>query len=302
MRRLGWLLISTLPLIAGAQDFSKVEINSQYLAGQVSMLTGRGGNVAVAAGADGVFLIDDQYAPLSDKIIAAVRQISDQPIRYIINTHWHHDHTGGNENFAAHDVAIIAHDNVRERLRKGQLIEFVQRQLEPAPAAALPVLTFNDEMSLHLNGESVRIHHIPHGHTDGDAIVHFPASNVIHMGDLFFNGGYPFIDLSSGGHIDGVIKGAAMALELADADTRIIPGHGPLAGRDDLQAYHDMLTQVRDAVALHVSKGDDLATTLAAQPTAALDADWGQGYIEGEQLLEFVWQSLTSGSKSSHHK
>lgn len=295
--RIGTWFVLTLALgLSGhihAKDFNTVQITTTPLSDTVYMLKGFGGNIGVSAGADGVFIIDDQYAPLNDKITASIAKFSDQPIRFIINTHWHHDHTDGNENFGKTGSVIIAHDNARTRLAAGQVIEFFQNEVEPAPIGALPVVTFNDQISLHLNGESVRVYHIAHAHTDGDAIIHFPASNVIHLGDIYFSTGYPFIDRSSGGSFQGVLKGIEFALSLSDDNTKIIPGHGPLADISDLQRYYDMLITVRSAIQAHIDAGHGLKETVAAQPTQKLDAEWAEYFIDGDQITTLVWQSLT---------
>ncbi|MDA3934789.1 MAG: MBL fold metallo-hydrolase [Gammaproteobacteria bacterium] len=285
------LLLAISTLCSGQQDFSNVTVQSQQLGESVYMLTGAGGNIGVSAGADGVFIIDDQYAPLSDKILTAIRAFSKAPIRYVINTHWHGDHTGGNETFAATGSVIIAHNNVRKRMSSDQFMAHFQRNAEASPPQALPVITFSDRLSLHLNGESVSAYHQPHAHTDGDSIIHWPSSNVLHMGDTFFNTTYPFIDLSSGGSLPGMIKATANGLALANDDTKIIPGHGPLASKSDLQAYHDMLIQVRDLVAAAKDSGQTLEQAIAAEITAELDQQWGQGFIKPADIITFAWQS-----------
>ena len=285
--------IALLSIQSFAQNnFDDTQIEATKLSDTVYMLTGAGGNIGLSIGDDGAFIIDDQFAPLSDKIRAAIKAIADQPVRFVINTHWHNDHTGGNEAFGGSGSLIIAHDNVRKRMNSKQLIEFFGAETEPSPSAALPVVTFNDELSLHLNGDSVTAYHQSHAHTDGDSIIHFPESNVIHMGDTFFNIGYPFIDTSSGGNINGVIAANAYALTLADDNTKIIPGHGPLASKADQQAYVHMLIQVRDLVKVHVDDGKSLEETVAAKPTAELDEQWGGGFINADSIVTFTYNSL----------
>jgi cyclase len=203
----------------------------------IHVIMGRGGNIGVSVGEDGVFMIDDQFAPATEAILGQVKTVTDQPVRFLVNTHFHRDHTGGNENLGKAGVLIFAHDNVRARLLAGD-----------APADALPVVTFNDTTTFHMNGQTVRVFHTANAHTDGDAMIHFQEADVIHMGDTFFNGFYPFIDSRSGGSIEGVFRSIDLVLELADAETVIIPGHGPIADRDDLIAYRDMLTKARDAI------------------------------------------------------
>lgn len=286
--------IPMLPLVALAQgDMSEVDIESRGLAPGIHMLTGRGGNIGVSAGKDGVFLIDDQFAPLTGKIRAAVAELHDGPIRFVINTHWHRDHTGGNENFAEAGAVIVAHENVRERMSVEQVMERAGRTVEPSPSGALPVVTFTRDLTLHLNGEPARVIHLAAAHTDGDAVVHFTGSNVLHAGDIFFNGMYPFIDVDSGGSVDGMIAAADELLAMTDADTKIIPGHGPLASRDDLRGYRDMLATVRDGVRAMIEEGRTLEEIKAAGLTADFDARYNRlGFFEPERWVEMVYGSL----------
>ena len=267
-------------------------IESIPVSGPISMLTGQGGNLAVYAGSDGIFLVDDQFAPLTDKIRAAIAQLGDAPIRFVFNTHWHGDHTGGNENLGRAGALIVAHDNVRVRMATEQISEIWNRTTPPSPAVALPVVTFEGEVSFHLAGEEIRAFHVPPAHTDGDAVVHFRRSNVIHTGDIFFNGLYPFVDTDSGGHIDGVIAACEEILELCDANTRIIPGHGPLASRDDLVTYHDLLRTIRDRIADRIARGETLEQVQAAHPTAEWDGSWGQAWLTGEKFTEILYRDL----------
>jgi glyoxylase-like metal-dependent hydrolase (beta-lactamase superfamily II) len=277
---------------AAQQDFSKVEVKSEKLAGTVWMLTGSGGNLGVSAGEDAVFLVDDQYAPLTEKIVAAIARVSPKPVKFVLNTHWHGDHTGGNENLGKAGALIVAHDNVRRRMDSEQFIEFLRMATKPSPRAALPVVTFSQDVTFHLNGEEVRAFHVPRAHTDGDAIVHFAGSDVIHMGDVFWNRLYPFIDTSSGGTIDGVVAAVDRALAIAKPGTRIIPGHGPLATRDDLKAYRDMLAAVSQRIKAMIREGRKLEEITASGVTADFDEAWGKGFIRPHKFAEMVAMNL----------
>ena len=293
------LLVLSLSSHGHAQrDFSGVEISSEQLAEGIYILRGAGGNIGLSVGEDGAFIVDDQFAPLTDKIQAAIAEITDQPVRFVINTHWHGDHTGGNENFAESGSVVIAHDNVRKRMASEHVNEFFGRTTPPSPDRALPVITFNDTTTLHLNGESVRVIHMPHGHTDGDSIVWFPDSEVVHMGDNYFNGMYPFIDLSSNGGIDGMIRASAEVLDMIGPNTRVIPGHGPLASRADLKDYHDSLVMSRDAIQALMKDGKSLTDIQSAKPTAELTEKWGaDGFIKPDQFVEFVYRSLEAAAQ-----
>jgi glyoxylase-like metal-dependent hydrolase (beta-lactamase superfamily II) len=279
-------------LRAQQQDFSKVEVKAQKLAEGIHMLTGAGGNIGVSSGPDGVFIIDDQYAPLTEKIKAAVATVSDKPIRFVMNTHWHGDHTGGNENLGSSGVLIVAHDNVRKRMSTEQFLEAFNSKVPASPAAALPVITFNESATFHVNGDDVEAFHVAPAHTDGDSVIFFHKANVIHMGDTFFNGMYPFIDTSTGGSLEGVIAAADRVLALADAKTQIIPGHGPVGSRAELQAYRTMLAGVRDKVKPMVAAGKTLTEVKAANPTAAWDEVWGKGFMKPEMFVGIAYTSL----------
>lgn len=269
------LAIAALPALAQDDDFSDVEIEAVPVAGDVHMLVGRGGNIGVLTGPDGAILIDDQFAPLTDRILAAVAELGGAPPRFVLNTHWHFDHTGGNENLGAAGVLILAHENVRRRMSVEQVMEVFGRTVPASPPAALPAITFTASATLHWNGETIRAFHVPAAHTDGDTIVHFVEADVIHMGDVLFNGSYPFIDVDSGGSYDGVVAAVERVLPMCDESTKLIPGHGPLADCDDLERYLEMLTTVRERVAEAVGKGWDREQVLAAGLTEDLDPAWG---------------------------
>jgi len=257
---------------AAQQDFSKVEVKAEKLAPTVWMLTGAGGNLGLSAGEDAVFLVDDQYAPLTERITAAIAQVSPKPVRFVLNTHWHGDHVGGNEKLGRAGAVIVAHDNTRKRLSTEQFLEMWRATVKPLPKAGLPVVTFSRDTTFHLNGEEIRAFHVPRAHTDGDAIVHFAGSDVIHMGDVFWNRLYPLIDTGSGGTIDGMVAAVDRALALAGPGTRIIPGHGPLATRDDLAAYREMLATIGSRIKAMIREGKKLEEIVEANPTADFDA------------------------------
>ena len=278
---------------AQERDFSKVEVTSAKLAEGVYMLVGAGGNLGVSAGESGVFLVDDQYAPLTAKIRAAVAAISTKPIRFVLNTHWHGDHTGGNENLGGEGVLIVAHDNVRKRMSVEQFNELFDSKTPPAPQAALPLVTFGEDVTFHLNGDEIHAFHVPPAHTDGDSIIHFRKANVVHMGDLYFNGMYPFVDIWSGGSFEGVIAAADRALTIGNDQTKFIPGHGPVASKADLKGYRDTLAAIRDKLKPLLAAGKSLDEVKAAKPTAAWDEKLGQGFMKPAVFLEIVYKSLS---------
>jgi cyclase len=286
------LVLVASPVLAQQQDFSGVEIKAEKIADGIYMLTGRGGNIGLSVGKSGTCLIDDQYAPLTDKILAAIRAITPEPIRFVVNTHWHGDHTGGNENMGKTGALLVAHENVRLRMSTEQFSATFDRKTPPSPEGALPVVTFTDAVTFHWNGDEIRVYHVPPAHTDGDAVVHFVKANVVHAGDVFFNGGYPFVDVSSGGRIDGVIAAAERVLAGIDERTRIIPGHGPVGTKADLQAYHDVLKTLRDRIAKLKVEGKSRDEVIAAKPTADHDAKWGTGFMKGDVFTGLAYDSL----------
>ncbi len=284
------LLLAAAPLAAQG-DIAAAPLATQHVAGGVHMLTGPGGNIGISAGRDGIFLVDDQYAPVTDRIRAEIAKIDSAPIRFVLNTHWHGDHTGGNENLGKAGVLIVAQDNVRRRMTREQFIAAFNERIPAAPAGALPVVTFTDSITFHLNADSIVVSHVDAAHTDGDAIVYFAKADVLHAGDTFFNGMYPFIDVSTGGSVDGMIAAADAMLRVAGERTKIIPGHGPLATRADLVAFRDMLQRTQAAVVPLVRAGRTLAQIQAARPLAALDAKWGGGFMKGDAFLAIVVES-----------
>jgi glyoxylase-like metal-dependent hydrolase (beta-lactamase superfamily II) len=235
------------------RDFSKVEIKAQKVAEGIYLLTGAGGNIGASVGEDGIVIIDDQFAPLVPKIQAALKGITDKPVRFVLNTHYHGDHTGGNEPFTKSGSTIIAQENVRKRMAEGSEVKRFGKT-PPAPKDALPIITFNDRLTVHLNGEDIRAIHFPAGHTDGDSVIYFPRANVVHMGDDFVTYGFPFVDTENGGTVSGMIAGCEKVLATVPADAKFIPGHGPLSTADDLRKFIQTLKETRALVAAAVAK------------------------------------------------
>lgn len=288
------LFSGTVNLHAADDDkYKDVVIKTIEVRDGIYMLMGAGGNIGVSVGEDGVFLIDDQFAPLTKKIVAAVAKLSDQSIKFLINTHWHYDHTGGNENLGKKNVLIVAHDNVHNRMSVDSEIKAFGSTVPASPKVALPVITFNDTVTFRLNGEEIHVLHQSHAHTDGDSIVHFKGANVIHTGDVWFNGLYPFIDTSSEGSIDGVIRTVKHILTMADEQTKIIPGHGPLANKRDLQGYLKMLTTVRSRMQKLIDEGKSLDKIIALKPNADYDETLGKAFLKPEPFMRIVHDSLT---------
>jgi cyclase len=278
--------------VAYAQTPDTTRITATRLAEGVYVLMGEGGNIGLSTGPNGAFLIDDEYAPLTDRIRATVDSLCACPVRFVLNTHWHRDHTGGNENLGKAGVLIVAHENTRKRMSVEQFIAAFDAHVPAAAAGALPVVTFSDTITFHLNGDDIRAYHVAPAHTDGDVIIHFTHANVFHMGDTYFNGFYPFIDVGTGGTINGMIAAADRVLAEADAGTKIIPGHGPVSGRTELVAYRDMLVGVRYKVRPMVKAGRSLAQVQAARPSAKWDSTWGNAFFTPEQFVAVVFQSL----------
>ncbi|WP_411291419.1 MBL fold metallo-hydrolase [Sphingorhabdus sp.] len=283
------LLASAALIVSGpvlAQDLSKVEIKSEQVAPGVAVLFGAGGNIGVSYGEDGTILIDDQFAPLTEKIQTAVSTLGAQPVKFLVNTHWHYDHTGGNENLGKAGAVIMAHDNVRVRMAAGQ------GDQKPSAKVALPVVTYADGLKLHLNGEEVRVIHMPAGHTDGDSIVHWTKSNVIHMGDLFFlRMSFPFVDASSGGDVRGVIAAADKVLAIADDQTKIIPGHGAMASKADLQQYRNMVSEIVAKIETGIKAGKTLEQIKADRPADGYGVK-ADGFITADRFVETVFNMV----------
>jgi glyoxylase-like metal-dependent hydrolase (beta-lactamase superfamily II) len=284
--------VAVCAIALAQQPPADVQIQTQKITDNVYMLLGEGGNVGVTVGADGVAIIDDQFDRMVPKIRAAVAMIADQPIRFVINTHWHGDHTGGNAALGRIGSVIVAHGNVRKRMSAEHVSGLTGRKTPPSPPEALPIVTFDQAVTLHLNGDQLEVTHVRNAHTDGDAIIRFRNANVLHMGDTFFNGLYPFIDTSSGGSISGLIAALDQVLPSIDESTRIIPGHGPLASKADLQAYRDMLATARDRIAKLVRAGKTQEEVLAAAPTKDFDAKWGGGFLKPDAWVGRMYVDL----------
>jgi cyclase len=285
-----FILCALLAAAAAAQerDFSKVEVKASKVAGNVYVLTGSGGNIGATVGDDGVAIIDDQFAPLAPKIQGALKQLSPKPVRFVINTHWHGDHTGGNAEFAE-TAAILAHANVRKRLATGGKTPFVE--FPPVAGKALPVVTFEQGLSLWWNGEEIRAIHPGRGHTDGDSVIWFTRSNVVHMGDDYFAGMFPFVDLSSGGSVRGLIAALDSILGQIPADARVIPGHGPVTGVDDLRKYRGMLDGAMAAVKKGLAGGKTVEQMQKEKVLAPWE-DWGKGFIKADAFIATIAEDL----------
>lgn len=295
MRRL-YPTIACLLLTTAAfaqQNLDNVQVKATKVAGSVYILTGSGGNIGASVGEDGIVVVDDQYAPLAPKIEAALKSITDKPVRFILNTHYHGDHTGGNEHFGK-SAPIVAHENVRKRLAAGT--SRGTTTIPPAPKGALPVLTFRDSVTIHLNGEDVRAVHMPSGHTDGDSVIWFTQSNVVHMGDDFFNGFFPFVDQENGGSVRGLIANLDKVLAILPADAKVIPGHGPLSDKAGLTNFSNVLKQTLAAVERGLNAGKTAEQLKSEKVLAEWDASWGQGFIKTDVWIDTLVREL-AGSR-----
>jgi glyoxylase-like metal-dependent hydrolase (beta-lactamase superfamily II) len=284
-------VLCAAPALAQDQDFSAVQIAATEVADGLYMLTGSGGNIGLSTGEDGALIVDTQFAPLSNKIRAAVRAAGGGEIEFVVNTHWHGDHTGGNVNFGA-DAQIMAHDNVQVRMSTDQISTLDDSIVPASPQVAIPVVTYTTSLQFHWNGDTVDLIHVPNAHTDGDTIVHFTNLNVFHMGDTFVNGGFPYIDVNSQGSLDGVIAAAGAVLSRSNATTKIIPGHGPLATPDDLRTLVAALNVIRDRLKALVDQGRSEDEAVAAKVTADWDATYGAGRMNGETLTRFAYRAM----------
>ena len=288
-------LFLIVPFLGQAQEMDSVQIKTTNVRGNVYLLEGRGGNIGVLDGKDGAVIIDDQFAPLTDKIKAAVTGISGNEIRFVINTHWHGDHVGGNENLAKDGNTIVAHENVRMRLSTEQYNALRDRTTPPSPEGAWPIITFSESINLHLNNENIQVVHKYKGHTDGDAIIKFEKANVIHAGDSYVTYGFPYIDVSAGGSMAGLIDNARLIVEMCDDNTIVIPGHGPLSKKEDVIWFQNRLESIREILTEGIAAGktaDDLINEEALKDFA----DWDGGFIKSNNFILIVYEELAANN------
>jgi cyclase len=277
-----FILFSLIIRAQAQRDFANVQIQTIPVAKNIYMLEGAGGNIGVSVGADGILIVDDQFAPLAEKIGSALKELNPGKLKFVLNTHWHGDHTGGNAHFGSKEANIVAHANVRKRLAGKP----------DGKKEELPVITFDESASVHFNGEEIRLLHHGPGHTDGDSIIYFTGANVVHMGDQFFNGRFPFIDLGSGGSVEGFIKTVETVLNKMPADAKIIPGHGALATVDDLKTFHGMLLETTGSIKKAIADGKTLEEVRAAGLPEKWK-DWGTGFINTGRWIEIVYNSFS---------
>ncbi|MBI1301227.1 MAG: MBL fold metallo-hydrolase [Alphaproteobacteria bacterium] len=269
-----------------------VEVSHQKLSDHVYILQGQGGNVGLFVGETDVFVIDNDHGHVSPSIVSKIKEITPNPIRFLANTHWHGDHTGGNKIIGESGAVIVAHDNVRKRLSEENYIEAFDMRSEPQPHVALPEITYGERVSLRLDKGDAHLIHIPNAHTDGDTVVHFVDENIIHAGDIYFNGFYPFIDAATGGTMEGMIRGAKLIIDMSNDDTVIIPGHGPVSNKKELQAYHDMLVGVHNALKPMVDAGKTLDEVKAADPLKPFNEKWGNGFLKPDKWIGIAYEAV----------
>jgi glyoxylase-like metal-dependent hydrolase (beta-lactamase superfamily II) len=279
---------------APAQDLAKVQIKTVPVAGNIFLLIGSGGNIGVSVGEDGVLLVDDEFPELVEKIKAAVAQLDPGPIRFVLNTNWHYDHANGNELLTEGGAIVIAHENSRKHMLGEQRLPelYPDLKIPPYPKKALPVITVTNALTLHFNGDEIRMAHVPNAHSDGDLLFRFVKANVVHAGDLFFSNGFPFINISAGGTVEGMIKAAEEILGMCDERTKVIPGHGPLSDREGVRAFKDLLVAGRDRIAALVKQGKSLDETVAAKPAEGLYKG-GKSWLSPDMFVKIVYQDLT---------
>lgn len=278
-----------------AQEQDEIQVGAEKIGNNLYMLWDSGGmgNTVVLTGDDGVLMIDTKVEDSVDKLLAKISELSEKPIRFAINTHWHFDHVEGNEKVAKTGATIIAHENVRKRMGMEHNMKMLNTKVPPSPEIARPLVTFKKEMTFHLNGEDVKVFHLGPGHTDGDCVIYFQNANVIHMGDLYFQGLYPYIGIYSGGSINGMIQVINQILPMIDGSTKVVPGHGPVSNKARLQQYVSMLTTIRDTVGRLMQEGNTMDEVIAAKPTRAFDEKWGKGFLAPDQFAKLVYMDLS---------
>ncbi|MFT5233473.1 MAG: cyclase [Candidatus Krumholzibacteriia bacterium] len=290
------LLSAAIVLFSGVStaqsDFDGVEITATPISDGIYMLKGAGGNMGLCIGEDGAFLIDDQFAPLTDKILAAIAVETDKKVEFVFNTHYHGDHTGGNESLGAKGSHLVGHANIRRRMSHEQYSDMLKRSVDPSPAGALPVITFSDSLTFHYNDQDIVAFHVPNAHTDGDGVVHFPKANIIHTGDVVFVGLYPFIDTYAGGSVDGMIAGVEQIIAMCDDETVVIPGHGPLIKKKEVEEYLVFLNKARDLVSAAMAENEGLEAVQAAKPCAEWDDTLGAVWLNSDQFVQSIYDSL----------
>ena len=288
------VLVAGVPVTPQRPPQFQMEIKAVKVTDSLHVLEGAGGNVAVFVWDEGVLLVDDKVAPASPAVKAAVAAITPKPIRFVVNSHWHRDHSGGNEALAGDGSVIVAHDNVRRRLSVDSFIAVFDRKVAAAPPKALPVVTFTRDVTFHLGGEEISVVHVDPAHTDGDSFVHFRKANVLHMGDCYLNGSFPVVDVSSGGLFTGVIAAADTALGMLDDRARIIPGHGPVAGRESLREWRGMLATIHERVKASAAAGRTLEQVKAERPTKEWDGRFPESFVTSEHVVEEAYRAVTS--------
>ena len=282
---------------AQTPNFDAVQIKTIRVAQNIYMLEGQGGNIGMSVGDDGVLLIDDQFAPLTAKHLDAIKAITDKPVRFLVNTHYHWDHVGGNENLGRAGVLIVAHDNVYKRMSGRQVVQFLKQDIAPYPKVALPVVTYNDRVTYHINGDEITVYKVPRSHTDGDSMVRFRNANVVHTGDVFASGRYPFIDVeNNNGSVKGVVKAIDELIPTLDDFTRVIPGHGPVSDKRGVIAYRKMINTVATRVEALVRKGKTLEQVIAAKPLREFDEEWGK-FRKTDSFVEMVYYDFAPNKK-----
>lgn len=289
------LFISTLIIMTSAiadHHWEDVKYNTVEVRKNIFVMIAEGGNLAVFIGENGTFLIDDQFSPLTENILEEINKIGGKIPKFLVNTHWHFDHTGGNENLGKAGTLIVAHDNVRKLLSTDNTIKVFNKEIKALPQQALPVVTFSTDTNFHINDETIHVFHVHNAHTNGDSVVHFKNSNVVHAGDVWFNGFYPFIDVEHGGSLEGVITAATTIINLVDEETVIIPGHGPVGDRKALVEYRDMLASVLDKLLIYKSQGKSVEEVIEAKPTKELDATWANGFLLPDQWIGIIYNGL----------